>query len=191
MSQTPTLQVIIASSRPGRVGKPVADWFSELARAHGGFAVEVVDLAEVNLPFFDEPRHPRFGEYEHTHTKNWSATISRGDAFVFVTPEYNHSFNAVLKNALDYLNAEWALKPAGIISYGGVSAGTRAAQMLKQVLSALKIMVVGEAVNIPFVSQFLTDDGIIAANEVMEGAAKAMLDELLRVVPHFEHMRLP
>ncbi len=189
MSRAPVLLIIIASTRPGRVGGPVAEWFAGIAREHGGFQVEVVDLRMVGLPFFDEPRHPRFGDYEHTHTKAWSATVSRGDAFVFVTPEYNHGFNAVLKNALDFLNAEWAFKPGGIVSYGGVSAGTRAAQMLKQVLSALKVVVVGEAVNIPFVAQFVTDDGSVAANDVMEGAAKAMLDELLRVAPHLQQLR--
>ncbi len=189
MSELPTLQIIVASTRPGRVGKPVADWFAGIARAHGGFEVEVLDLAEINLPFFDEPRHPRFHEYEHAHTLAWSATVDRGDAFVFVTPEYNHGFNAVLKNALDFLNAEWAYKPAGIVSYGGVSAGTRAAQMLKQVLSALKVVVVSEAVNIPFVGQFQSQDGSIEANEVMDGAAKAMLDEFLRIKPHVEQLR--
>lgn len=189
MSPVPVLLVIIASTRPGRVGAPVAAWFTGIAKEHGGFEVEVVDLGVVDLPFFDEPRHPRFGDYEHAHTKAWSATVRRGDAFVFVTPEYNHGFNAVLKNALDFLNAEWAFKPGGIVSYGGVSAGTRAAQMLKHVLSALKVVVVGEAVNIPFVAQFLSEDGSVAANDVMEGAAMAMLDELLRLDPHLQQLR--
>lgn len=189
MSQLPVLQIIVASTRPGRIGEPVANWFANVARAHGGFEVEVLDLKAINLPLFDEPRHPRFGDYVHAHTLEWSATVNRGDAFVFVTPEYNHGFNAVLKNALDYLNAEWAFKPAGIVSYGGVSAGTRAAQMLKQVLSALKVIVVSEAVNIPFVAQFLTQDNSIEANEAMDGAAKAMLDELLRVEPHVRQLR--
>jgi NAD(P)H-dependent FMN reductase len=185
----PILQIIVASTRPGRVGKPVSDWFAAQAIAHGGFQVEVVDLAVVNLPFFDEPRHPRFGDYVHDHTKQWSATISRGDAYVFVTPEYNYGFNAVLKNALDFLNKEWAYKPAGIVSYGGVAAGTRAAQMLKQVLSALKIVTVNDAVNIPFVPQFIDADGALHANEVMEQAATTMLDELQRVATHLSPLR--
>ncbi|HEX5299265.1 MAG TPA: NADPH-dependent FMN reductase, partial [Streptosporangiaceae bacterium] len=103
----PVLQVIIGSTRPGRVGKPVADWIIERARARGEFEVVVSDLAEINLPMFDEPNHPRFHQYVHQHTKDWSAIVARSDAFVFVIPEYNYGFNAATKNALDYLNAEW------------------------------------------------------------------------------------
>jgi len=84
----PLLQVIIGSTRPGRVGPAVADWITARAREHGFFDVDLVDLAEVNLPMFDEPRHPRFGQYEHQHTRDWSATIARGDAFIFVIPEW-------------------------------------------------------------------------------------------------------
>src|SRR5947209_7654159 len=122
----PKLEIIIASTRPGRVGLPVAQWFYQRAVAHGGFEVELVDLAEINLPFMDEPKHPRLRQYVHQHTRDWSAKVDSADAFVFVTPEYNFSFNAVLKNALDYLHWEWQYKPAGFVSYGGVSAGTRA-----------------------------------------------------------------
>jgi NAD(P)H-dependent FMN reductase len=184
----PVLQIIVASTRPGRVGRPVADWFEMQATQHGGFQVEIVDLAEVNLPFFDEPKHPRLGDYVHDHTKAWSETVGRGDAYVFVTPEYNYGFNAVLKNALDYLSSEWAFKPALIVSYGGVSAGARAAQMLKQVLSALRIIVAGD-VNIPFVSQLQKADGSIEANDRLNGSAQAMLGELLRVTEHTASLR--
>jgi len=86
----PLLQIIIGSTRPGRVGPSVAEWITAAAAAHGHFAVEVVDLAEVNLPMFNEPRHPRLRQYEYQHTKDWSATISRADAFIFVIPEYNY-----------------------------------------------------------------------------------------------------
>ena len=92
----PVLQIVIASTRPGRVGLPVAQWFEQAAVAHGGFEVEVIDLAEINLPFLDEPNHPRLRQYVHQHTKDWSAVIERGDAYVFVMPEYNFGFNAVL-----------------------------------------------------------------------------------------------
>jgi len=165
----PTLQIVIASTRPGRVGLPVATWFAERARQHGAFEVEVVDLAEVNLPFFDEPHHPRLRRYVHQHTKDWSATIDRADAFVFVTPEYNYGFNAVLKNAIDFLHHEWRDKPVGFVSYGGVAAGTRAVQMLKQVLTTLKMLPVFESVNIPFQQQFLGPDGTVTANDIMIG----------------------
>jgi NAD(P)H-dependent FMN reductase len=135
----PVLQVIIGSTRPGRVGKPVADWIIERARARGDFEVVVSDLAEISLPIFDEPNHPRLGQYVHQHTKDWSAIVARSDAFVWVIPEYNYGFNAATKNALDYLNAEWRDKPAGIVSYGAVSGGTRATQMLKQVFSGVSV----------------------------------------------------
>jgi NAD(P)H-dependent FMN reductase len=187
----PTLQIIIASTRPGRVGPSVAAWFHDCAVKHGGFNVELIDLAEVNLPMFDEPKHPRFGEYVHEHTKAWSATIQRGDAFVFVIPEYNYGFNAAIKNAIDYLNREWLYKPLGFVTYGGVAAGTRAMQMLKQVVSALKMVPMAEAVNIPFVQQFLDENRVLQPNDVMETAAKAMLDELARWTSATAHLRAP
>ena len=176
----PVLQVIIGSTRPGRVGSAVADWIIDRARAHGDFEVEVADLAVLNLPIFDEPNHPRLRRYVNQHTKDWSEIVGRSDAFIFVIPEYNYGFNAATKNAIDYLHQEWQNKPAGIVSYGGVAAGTRAAQMLKQVMSALKIVPVTDSVNIPFVGEKLDEDGRLKPNEIMEGAASAMLDELVR-----------
>lgn len=174
----PVLRVIIGSTRPGRVGPSVATWIAEKAREHGGFDVQVTDLAELDLPLFNEPNHPRLRQYVHQYTKDWSALVDASDAFVFVTPEYNYGFNAALKNAIDYLNAEWHYKAAGIVSYGGVAAGTRATQMLKQVLTALKIMPVPEAVNIPFVAQHLDEDRRFKSNELIDASATAMLDEL-------------
>jgi NAD(P)H-dependent FMN reductase len=176
----PRLQIIIASTRPGRVGLPVAEWFRERAVKHGGFEVEVIDLAEVKLPMMDEPHHPRLRRYTHQHTKDWSATIDRADAYVFVMPEYNYGFTAPLKNAIDYLHQEWQYKPVGLVTYGGVAAGARAAQMIKQVVTTLKMTPVVESVQIPFVAQFLDEENQLRANDVMEGAATAMLDELVR-----------
>jgi NAD(P)H-dependent FMN reductase len=187
----PVLQVVIASTRPGRVGLPVAQWFTEAARAHGGFEVEVVDLAEVNLPFFDEPNHPRLGRYLHQHTKDWSATVSRADAFVFVTPEYNYGFNAVLKNALDFLHREWAHKAVGFVSYGGMAGGTRAVQMLKQVVTTLKLVPVFASVNIPFVARFLDDEDRFQPDEATAAAVPAMLDEMLALTGPLRTMRAP
>jgi NAD(P)H-dependent FMN reductase len=176
----PKLQIFIASTRPGRAGLPIAEWFHERAVAHGGFEVELVDLAAIDLPMMDEPNHPRLKDYIHQHTKDWSAKVDGADAFVFVTPEYNYGFTAPLKNALDYLHQEWQHKPVGFVSYGGVAAGTRAVQMLKQVVTTLRMLPVFESVNIPFHTQFIDEDGRVQANEVMEQAADAMLDELLR-----------
>lgn len=175
----PKLHVILASTRPGRAGEPIADWFVERAIAHGAFDVELVDLAEVALPFMDEPNHPRLRRYTHEHTKAWSARVDSADAFVFVTPEYNYGLTAPLKNAIDYLHFEWQHKPVGFVSYGGVAAGTRAVQMLKQVVTTLKMVPLFEAVNIPFHTRFIDEEGALSANEVMVKAAAAMLDELV------------
>jgi NAD(P)H-dependent FMN reductase len=175
----PKLHVILASTRPGRAGEPIAEWFVERAVAHGAFEVELVDLAEVDLPFMDEPNHPRLRRYTHEHTKAWSARVDAADAFVFVTPEYNYGFTAPLKNAIDFLHFEWQHKPVGFVSYGGVAAGTRAVQMLKQVVTTLKMLPLFEAVSIPFHTQFIDEEGRVNANETMEKAADAMLDELV------------
>jgi NAD(P)H-dependent FMN reductase len=177
----PILAIVIGSTRPGRIGPKFAEWFRERAVAQGGFAVESIDLARVNLPLFDEPNHPRLRQYVHHHTIEWSRRVERVDAFVFVTPEYNFGYNAALKNAIDYLSEEWANKAAGFVSYGGVAAGTRAVQQLKQVLTALKMVTVAESVNIPFFSQFIDDAGHVRPNDAMNRASDAMLEELLRV----------
>ena len=175
----PKLLVIIASTRPGRIGVPVANWFMEQAAVHDGFELELVDLYELDLPLLDEPNHPRLRQYTKEHTKAWSATVDSADAVVFVTAEYNHSYTAALKNAIDYLHNEWHHKPLGFVSYGGVAAGTRAMQALKPVAIALALVPVVAAVNIPFVQQFRADDGTIVGNDVMVEAASAMLDELM------------
>jgi NAD(P)H-dependent FMN reductase len=176
------LEIIIASTRPGRVGLPIGQWVHAEAVAHGGFSeVELVDLAEVNLPFMDEPNHPRLGRYTHKHTRDWSAKIEEADAFVFVMPEYNYGFTAPLKNAIDYLHREWHYKPVGLASYGGVAAGARAAQMVKQVVTTLRMVPVPEALAIPFVSQFIDEDERFVPNDVVIASAKAMFEELLRV----------
>lgn len=177
----PVLRIVIASTRPGRVGLPVAEWFTAVARDHRAFDVEVSDLLELGLPFMDEPKHPRLGQYEHEHTRRWSATVSRADAFVFVTPEYNYGYNAVLKNAIDYLHNEWADKAVGFLSYGGVAAGTRSVQQLRQVLSSLRMTTAVEAVNVPFAPQFLDENRQVQPNDVMLASADAMLTELARL----------
>ncbi|CAM5645103.1 reductase [Streptomyces avidinii] len=183
------LKIIVASTRPGRIGPVIGRWTEAVAREHEGFRdVELVDLAEVGLPFMNEPLHPRLGRYAHQHTRDWSARVSAADAFVFVMPEYNYGYNAELKNAIDYLHDEWKYKPVGLVSYGGVSAGTRAAQMIKQVVTTLKMTPVFEAVSIPFVHD-LVDDGVLTPNQVMTTSAKAMLDELFRVTAALRPLR--
>jgi NAD(P)H-dependent FMN reductase len=182
------LHVVIASTRPGRTGLPVADWFTGVARTHGAFDVRTVDLAEVALPFFDEPEHPSTRSYRHEHTREWSRTVDAADAFVFVMPEYNYGFNAPLKNALDFLYHEWQYKPVGFVSYGGTSAGTRAVQMIKQVVTTLRMYPLNDAVAIP-TRQRLDPAGILHPDQAMTDAAAGMLDELDRLARTMRPLR--
>lgn len=176
----PRLLIIIASTRPGRAGLPIGEWVRDQAVAHGGFEVEVADLDEINLPMLDEPNHPRLYQYTLPHTKAWSATVAAADAFVFVMPEYNHGYPASLKNAIDFLYREWQYKPVGFVSYGGVVGGTRAVQMLKPVLAALKLVPMVEAVPITHFSTHLTEDYRFEATDGLNEAVDTMLTELRR-----------
>lgn len=139
----PRLLIITSTSRPGRVGTGLAAWAGNLAVAHGAFDVEVADLAEIGLPFLDEPEHPGAGVYEHGHTRAWSATVDAADAFLILTAEYNRGITAPLKNAMDYLYREWNDKPVGFLAYGMSSSGLRAAEMASQVAVALGMVPVG------------------------------------------------
>ena len=185
----PKLHVILGSTRPGRQGASIANWFVDVARKHSGFDVQLVDLAEVNLPLIDEPHHPRLKKYEHEHTKKWSATVGAADAFVFVAPEYNHGTSPALLNAIDYLASEWSYKAAGFVSYGGVSAGLRSVQSLKPILAGLKIVVVPEAVAIPFFTQHIEDGVFRKDTDALDQAALVMLDELAKWTPALATLR--
>lgn len=187
----PVLQIVIASTRPGRVGLPVAQWFDGVARAQGAFDVELVDLAEVALPLLDEPGHPIARQYLFDHTRAWSETVDRADAFVFVIPEYNHSYNAAVKNALDYLHAEWNYKPVGFVSYGGVAAVARAQAALKPVVTALRMTPAVESVLVPFVAQFIDDTGRFVPNDVLEFGAAGLVAELARLESALRPLRAP
>lgn len=174
------LKIISSTVRPGRKGPVIARWVEKMAKAHGGFDVELLDLGEVNLPLMNEPNHPRLKKYEFEHTKKWSAAIDEADCFVFVTAEYDYNYPAPLRNALEYLVHEWAYKAAGIVSYGGVSAGTRAVNNLKADLSTFKIVPIMEMVNIPFFTQFINEESEFVASEITEKAARAMFKEMVR-----------
>lgn len=184
------LLIISASTRPGRAGLPVARWVEGAARTRSDFAdVRFVDLAELNLPFLDEPKPPSRGNYVHQHTLDWAALVKPADALVIVMPEYNYGFNAPLKNALDFLYAEWAYKAVGLVSYGGVSAGTRGAQMLKPVLSALKLYPADAAVTIPSIRQRIDAEGAFIVDDRVERALDAMFVEVARLAEALRSLR--
>ena len=174
------LKIITSTTRPGRKGISVANWITALARQTSEFNVELLDLAEINLPFMDEPNHPRLKQYQHEHTKRWSAIIEAADAFIIVLSEYNFGFPAPIKNALDYLFKEWMYKPVAFVSYGGISGGLRSTQMLKQVVSALYMLPLTEAVTVPFFAKYVNDNGEFNPEEIVAKSAQAMLAELAR-----------
>lgn len=173
------IAIVVASTRPGRRGDQVARWVYEQATARtpaeAGVEYAVVDLAEVDLPMLDEPVPAAIGDYRHDHTRQWADLVASFDGFVFVTPEYNRGVPAPLKNAIDYLFAEWQDKAAGIVGYGVVG-GVRASEHLRQVLAELRVADVRTAVTLS-----LTDDladGTVAARPHRCDQAKRMLDEL-------------
>ncbi len=174
------LQVVVVSTREGRQGLGVGQWFYEQAKEHGGFDVELVDLADVDLPLFDEAKHPRLQDYKNEHTKRWAAIVEPGDAYVFVTPEYNYGAPPSLINALDFLSKEWAYKAAGFVSYGGVSAGTRGVEMAKQILTTLNVMPIPKAVALPFFAKSFDESGAFVPGEAQDKSASEMLTELRR-----------
>jgi NAD(P)H-dependent FMN reductase len=132
------IAVILGSTRPGRRGEQVARWVMDQARLRSDGEFELIDLVDYPLPHLDEPLPPMMGQYQNTHTLGWAATIGRFDGFVFVTPEYNHSTSGVLKNAIDFLYAEWNNKAMGVVSYGAVG-GTRAAEHLRLIAGELQM----------------------------------------------------
>ena len=161
-----------------------------MPRKNSAFDAELVDLADFGLPVFDEPRHPRMKQYEHAHTKAWSASVDAADAFVFVTPEYNFFAPPSFVNAVDFLWNEWAYKPAGLLSYGGVSAGLRAAQSEKSLLTTLNVMPIPEGIAVPMAPKLIVD-GVFQPNELILASAKSMVEQLHRWAVALKPMRAP
>jgi len=175
------LKIITSTVRPGRKGPIVAKWVKDLAVAKGIFSsVELIDLGELKLPMMDEPAHPILRQYTHEHTKKWSKTIDEADAFIFITAEYDYNYPAPLHNALEYLVHEWAYKAAGIVSYGGVSAGTRAYNNLKNDLITLQIVPVAPAVHLPFFDKSINDQNEFVPGPVSDKAADSMFNSIVR-----------
>jgi NAD(P)H-dependent FMN reductase len=147
------IAIVIGSTRPGRVAEAVGKWVYELAKERGDAQFELVDIKDFNLPLLDEPVPPSQGKYSKEHTKKWAAKIASFDGFVFVTPEYNHGMSGALKNAIDFLYAEWNNKAAGFVGYGSAG-GTRAVESLRLVMAELQIADVRAQVSLSLHTDF-------------------------------------
>jgi NAD(P)H-dependent FMN reductase len=175
------IKVISSTVRPGRKGPSIARWIAAFAQEKGDAEVELLDLGEIALPLMNEAIHPMMKQYQHAHTRQWSKSIEEADAFVFVTAEYDYSYPASLKNALEYLVHEWAYKPAAIVSYSiGPFAGVRAVMSLKADLLSLRCVTIAEGVFIAQLGQFINDEGLFVPNETLTKAANSMLEQLAR-----------
>jgi NAD(P)H-dependent FMN reductase len=153
MAMTTKIGIIIGSTRPGRVGESVARWVYDNAVQRGDAEYELVDLLDYKLPHLDEAMPPSLGQYSQPHTQAWAAKIASFDGFVFVTPEYNHSTSGALKNAIDFLFAEWNNKACGFVSYGSVG-GARAAEHLRLIAGELRLADVRAQVTLSLVTEF-------------------------------------
>jgi NAD(P)H-dependent FMN reductase len=169
--------IILGSTRPGRNGKAVADWVLDKAQARIDADYDLIDLADHPLPHMDEPMSPMLGQYAREHTKAWAATIAPYDGYVFVTPEYNHSTSGVLKNAIDYLYAEWTNKAAAFVSYGSVG-GARAVEHLRLICSELQIAHVRQQLSFSMFTDFEHFSSFRPVAAIHDDAATVMFDQL-------------
>src|SRR6267143_4109621 len=171
------IAIIIGSTRPGRNGEAVAKWVYEIAQRRSDAEFELVDIKDFNLPLLDEPVPPIMGQYSKPHTKVWAAKIASFDAYVFVTPEYNHGIPGALKNAIDFLFAEWNNKAAGFVSYGSVS-GARAVEQLRLVLAEVRMATVRNQVLLSMFTDF-ENFSLFKPDSRKEASVNEMLDELI------------
>jgi len=169
--------IILGSTRPGRNGEAVAKWVYEVAKKRSDAEFELVDVKDFDLPLLDEPLPPMMGQYSKPHTRVWAAKIASFDANIFVTPEYNHGTSGALKNAIDFLFAEWNNKAAGFVSYGGVS-GARAVEQLRLVLAEVRMATVRNQVLLSMFTDF-ENFSVFKPDSRKEASVNEMLDELI------------
>jgi NAD(P)H-dependent FMN reductase len=179
--------IIMGSTRPGRKSEPVAHWVHDIAAKRKDASYEVVDIATFELPHLDEAFPPMMNQYSKPHTKAWAEKIGAFDAFVFVTPEYNHSTSGVLKNAIDFLYREWNDKAAGFVGYGSVG-GTRAVEHLRLVMGELKVADVRAQVALSMYSDF-ENYTTFKPDPRQVAAVNAMLDDLIPWAQALQTMR--
>lgn len=169
--------IIIGSTRPNRNSEAVSKWIYEIAKRRSDVDFELIDILDYNLPLLDEPIPPSMGQYSKEHTKRWSEKINSFDAFVFVTPEYNHSFSGALKNAIDFLYKEWNNKVAGFVSFGSAG-GVRAVEQLRLVMAEVKVATVRAQVYLSLFTDFESYSTFKPAS-FHENSANTMLDEVI------------
>ncbi|TDW77950.1 GNAT family N-acetyltransferase [Kribbella pratensis] len=182
--------VVIASTRPGRLGPAVADWFLQVTApttTELDLTIEVADLAKVGLPFLDEPEHPSTGIYHYEHTREWSRRVQAADGLVFVTGEYNFAMPATLKNAFDYLSREWAWKPCLFIGYGNTSAGSRGVQMARGVATSLRMLSIGGDIYLRIADDL--PDGTVISKDSRTKYARSALGQLARAAEVMRPLR--
>jgi NAD(P)H-dependent FMN reductase len=171
------IAIIVGSTRPGRKADSVAKWVHGIAGKRGDAEYEIVDIKDYNLPLLDEPLPPSLGQYSHAHTKTWAVKIASFDAYVFVTPEYNHATSGALKNAIDYLYREWNNKAAGFVSYGSMG-GARAVENLRLVMGELQVADVRAQVMLSLFTDF-EHFTVFKPASMHEAAVNTMLDQLV------------
>jgi NAD(P)H-dependent FMN reductase len=169
--------IILGSTRPNRNGEQVAKWVYDIASRRSDAEFELVDLRDYPLPHLDEPLPPSMGQYQNEHTKQWADKIASFDGFVFVTPEYNHGTSGVLKNAIDYLYAEWNNKAAGFVSYGAVG-GARAAEHLRLVAGELQMADVRQQVALSLLTEF-ENFSVFKPGDYNVAALDTLLDQVV------------
>jgi NAD(P)H-dependent FMN reductase len=169
--------IILGSTRPGRNGEAVARWVYEIAQKRSDAEFELVDIKDFNLPLLDEPVPPSLGQYTKEHTKAWAAKVGSFDAYVFVTPEYNHATSAALKNAIDFLYKEWNNKAAGFVGYGGAS-GTRAVENLRLIMGEMQVADVRAQVGFSLYTDF-ENFSVFKPAPQQEQSVNAMLDQVI------------
>lgn len=171
------LGIIIGSTRPGRIGEAVGQWVYEIANKRTDAQYELIDLADYNLPLLDEPVPPSLGQYSKDHTKRWAAKIATFDGFIFVTPEYNHGTSAALKNAIDYIYAEWNNKAAGFVGYGSAG-GARAVEQLRLVMAEVQVATVRAQVMLSLFTDF-ENYSTFKPHERHEASLKTVIDQVI------------
>lgn len=178
------IQLIIASTRQNRIGGQVAEWVKSNADQHDGLNIEVIDLLEENLPFFDAPVSPMYAPITTEPGKSWSEKIEGGDGYIFVTPEYNRSIPASLKNAIDYLYAPWLTKPAAIVSYGWIDGGASAAKHLHDILSWVKMDISEDQVHLQLHADIMGENGISDTATAFEAFVPSLSNALKELANH-------